>query len=247
MSSNYMTYLRSVLSTENESSTTTEHSQISQTRKRKSSTPTRSPPKPKQPRSTTSLSRSESEGSLELENQSNPEHVGYGNLPVFQRGENIYSDTNVNIMVRAIEHQRITRFRAEDHLYQVDIIPRRRQTPLLLSLETAIKEALSSILLRLRGNYPSNLHHQVYITIIENNIVHGLNTGNFDLNAPPNNIVNRALTILHSYLKSNQTLHLTNSFKIQIKVLSHNHTNYLQGNNPHFRKKIFRDFSRIRT
>ncbi len=225
--------LRSVLSTDTESDTNEpKASQISE-RKRKSEEHPLIDEYPKQQRLTPSTSQ-------------NSDQLGHGDAPVFNRGENIYSDRNVDVMVRAIEHQRHTRFRAEDHLYQVNIVPRRRHTLLLLSLETAIKEALTSILIRFRSYYSSNLHHQVYITIIENNIVHGLNTGNYDLNAPPGEIVNRALTILHSYLKSNQTMNLTNSFKIQIKVLSHNHTNFLQATNPRFQKKMFRDFSRIR-
>ncbi len=168
-----------------------------------------------------------------------------GTVP-FQQGTNIFSDSNVEINVQLVEHQRHTRFRAEDHLYQVKIRPNRRTSPLLLSLETALKEALSAILERLQNNYPPEYHHQVYITIIENKIKHGLNTGNYDLAAPPSHIVNRALTILHSYLKSNQTMKLSDSFKVQIKVLSHNHTRYLEANNPRFTKKTFRDYNRIR-
>ncbi len=174
------------------------------------------------------------------------EQSGAGNHPTFNQGTNVYSDPNIDINIRGIEHQRNTRFRAEDHLYEINIIPRRRTAPLLLSLEMALKEALLSILFTLRNSYPHNLHHQVYITIIEKSILHGLNTGNFDLNAPPKDIVNRALTIFHSYLKSKQTMQLNDSFKIQVKVLSHNHSNLLELKNPRFRKRIFRDFSKIR-
>ncbi len=169
-----------------------------------------------------------------------------GVSPPFQQGTNIYSDTNVAINVQAIEHQRHTRFRAEDHLFEVKIKPTRRNAPILLSLEIALKEALMAILIRLQQYYPSTMHHQVYITIIERKIKHGLNTGNYDLAAPPIHVVNRALTVLHSYLKSNQTMKLNDSFKIQIKVLSHRHTHYLESKKPNFQKKIFRDYNRIR-
>ncbi len=167
-----------------------------------------------------------------------------GNL--FEKGTIIFSDKNVDIKVKSIANQRNTRFRADDHLYQINILPHRRTAPLLLSLETAIREALSVILLKLKSMYAENLHHQIYLTIIEQNILHGLNTGNYDINSPANVIVNRAMTILHSYLKSQQTLRLNNSFKIQIKVLSHRHTHHLQATKPSFKKHVFRNFSRFR-
>ncbi len=167
-----------------------------------------------------------------------------GNL--FKKGTIAFSDKNVDISVQSIANQRNTRFRADDHLYQINISTHRRTAPLLLSLETAIREALTFILLKLKSMYGQNLHHQLYLTIIEQNILHGLNTGNYDINSPANVIVNRAMTILHSYLKSKQTLRLNNSFKIQIKVLSHRHAQHLMYNKPNFKKHIFRNFSRFR-
>ncbi len=164
----------------------------------------------------------------------------------YAQGITVFSDNNVDINIRSVEHQRQTRFRTEDHLYQINIIPRRRTAPLIISLENAIAEALSAILSTLQGVYARNLHHQVYITVIERNILHGLNTGNFDLNTPPREIINRVLTILHSYLKSKQTLQLNDSFKIQLKVLSHNHSNHAAANNPAFRKKFYKNYSKIR-
>ncbi len=164
----------------------------------------------------------------------------------FQKGTVVFSDKNVDIHVQSIGNNRNTRFRTEDHLYQITINPHRRTAPLILSLEKALREALTLILLKLKGMYAANLHHQIYLTIIEQNILHGLNTGNYDINSPANIIVNRAMTILHSYLKSKQTLRLNNSFKIQLKVLSHRHTHHLVTTKPQFQKHVFRNFSRFR-
>ncbi len=165
---------------------------------------------------------------------------------IFDKGMVAFSDKNIDISIQSVANQRNTRFRADDHLYQINIKPHRRTAPLLLSLEEAIREALAFILLKLKPMYGENLHHQIYITIIEQNIIHGLNTGNYDLNAPSNIIINRAMTILHSYLKSKQTLRLNNSFKIQIKVLSHRHTNHLMSTKPTFKKHVYRNYSRFR-
>ncbi len=182
--------------------------------------------------------------SEEKESENQSQMTGAGQRS-YERGTIVFTDPNVEVEVKAVEHKRYTRFRSDDHLYQVKIHPKRRNAPLLLSLENALREALLAILIKLKNNYPSHLHQQVYITIIESNILHGLNTGNFDLNGPGNEIVNRAITILHSYLKSNQTMKLNNSFKIQIRVLGHNHTVHLQQNNPRFKKKIFRDYRKF--
>ncbi len=239
----YVNYLRSLVPDSSESSSTGSSSQ-SQKRRLDSQATTNIPSK--RLRSTgPDIVNTELSGGDDIENLTTNQSATTPSQP-FQQGTTIYSDTNVEVHIQAVDHQRHTRFRAEDHLFQVTIHPNRRRAPMLLSLETALKEALMSILLQLQNNYPSTSHHQVYITIIENKIKHGLNTGNYDLSAPPTHVVNRALTILHSYLKSNQTMKLSDSFKIQIKVLSHRHTQHLVSNKPRFQKKIFRDYKRIR-
>ncbi len=67
------------------------------------------------------------------------------------------------------------------------------------------------------------MHHQVYVTLIEKNLLKGLNSGNYNINTPSYIIANRILSMLYNYLKSYQTLRLNPSFKIQIKVLSVSH------------------------
>ncbi len=175
--------------------------------------------------------------------ENNPEKRNeVGNI--FEKGTTVFSDHNLVIKIKSIQNQRNTRFRTDDHLYQINIEPRRRTAPLLLNLERALREALIKILMKLKGMYARNLHHQIYLTIIEQNIIHGLNTGNFDINTASNVIINRAMTMLHSYLKSKQTLRLNSSFKIQIKVLSHRHTQHLVATKPNFKKHVYHDFSR---
>ncbi len=233
----YINYLRSLVPDSSSSSGTSVSSRES---KRSPDVEIDTPPRKKLRKQ--NLDGGADENSIEINDSNNRNQAS----PPFQQGTNIYSDQNVQINVQAVEHQRHTRFRAEDHLYQVKIHPKRRTSPILLSLETALKEALMAILMTLQNNYSQTAHHQIYITIIESKIKHGLNTGNYDLAAPPTHIVNRALTILHSYLKSNQTMKLSDSFKVQIKVLSHGHTQHLETTNPRFTKKIFRDYKRIR-
>ncbi len=191
------------------------------------------------PQEGTSTGPGQPQTSSNLENDPNKrEKVGND----FEKGTIVFSDNNVAISVKSVANQRNTRFRVDDHLYQINIKPHRRTPPLLLSLERAIREALFAILLKLKHMYGSNLHHQIYLTIIEQSILHGLNTGNYEINSPANIIINRVMTILHSYLKSKQTLRLNNSFKIQIKVLSHRHMQHLVSTKPKFQKHLYHIF-----
>ncbi len=240
----YRNYLRSLVSEETSSdeeesniSSINSHTELG--RKRKSTQIEGGPISEDDPQEGTSRGPKQR---LNLENDPK-KRAKVGNI--FEEGTTIFSDNNVNIRIQSIQNQRNTRFRTDDHLYQININPRRRTFPLLLTLERAISEALTEILVKLKTMYANNLHHQIYLTIIEQNILHGLNTGNYDINTPPSVIVNRAMTILHSYLKSKQTLRLNNSFKIQIKVLSHKHSQHLVATKPKFKKHVFRNYTRV--
>ncbi len=106
-----------------------------------------------------------------------------------------------------------------------------------------MKKALEAVLNSLKLVYGRDLHHQVYVTIIENKILHGLNSGNYDINTPSSIISNRVLSMLYNYLKSYQTLRINPSFKIQVKVLSVPHMTYLEtveNRRNSYDKKIYR-------
>ena len=122
--------------------------------------------------------------------------------------------------MKQVDHKRITRFSLNDHLYNINISSRRRDLPLLSSVEKGLKISLIAAIENLKSLYNSQNHHQIYVTIIERQILRGLNSGNYDLNTPSIIIANRVLSMLYNYLTSYQTLRLNKSFKVQIKVLS---------------------------
>ncbi len=256
---NYIKYLRSLVSEEtssDEESDSSSRSRLQRKRKSTSTHETETESKSKR-KDTQTFSFDEDDPQEGTSRGIRPRSYSQQNLEsdpekrdkvgnIFEEGTTVFTDNNVTVKVKSVQNQRNTRFRTQDHLYQINIEPRRRTAPLLLTLERAIHEALVNILLKLKTMYAQNLHHQIYLTIIERNILHGLNTGNFDINTASNVIINRVMTILHSYLKSKQTLRLNNSFKIQIKVLSHRHTQHLISTKPQFKKHVYRDFSRSR-
>ncbi len=151
------------------------------------------------------------------------------NLFSHPQGTTVYSDRSIVVKAQSVAHKRFTRFALNDHLFNLSIknVSKKRE-PLVLNLSKAIKEAIKNVLELLKLSYAQNLHHQVYITIIEQKILNGLNSGNYDLNTPSNIISNRVLSMLYNYLKSFQTLRLNPSFKIQVKVLSVPHMAYMQ-------------------
>ncbi len=147
----------------------------------------------------------------------------------FEKGATVFRDSNVKISAKSVAHKRFTRFAVKDHLYNLTISNMSPgEEPLVLNISKALKNAIKNILDSLRPIYGKDLHHQVYITVIEKKILHGLNSGNYDLNTPSSIIANRVLSMLYNYLKSFQTLRINPSFKVQVKVLSVPHMAHME-------------------
>ncbi len=161
-----------------------------------------------------------------------------------EEGTIVFNNSSVKIKAKSIAHKRFTRFSLNDHLYNLTIKNLSGgNEPLVINITKAIKEALKNVLDRLKTVYGKDLHHQVYVTIIENKILKGLNSGNYDINTPSEIIANRVLSMLYNYLKSFQTLRINPSFKIQVKVLSVPHMAYLENSKRakrlSYKKKIY--------
>ncbi len=141
--------------------------------------------------------------------------------PFSNQGIIVYKDSTVEVKAQSIAHKRFTRFSVNDHLYNLSIKHvRQGKKPLVMNITKALKMSIKNVLDSLKPVYGKDLHHQVYVTIIEKKILNGLNSGNYDLNTPGLIIANRILSMLYNYLKSFQTLRINPTFKIQIKVLS---------------------------
>ncbi len=146
----------------------------------------------------------------------------------YVEGKIIFKNQTVSVKAKSVSHKRFTRFALQDHLYNIEVSPNETKAPLVINLSRALKTSLIKVLDNLKQVYAKHLHHQVYVTIIENKILNGLNSGNYDINTPSFIIANRILSMLYNYLKSYQTLRLNPSFKIQIKVLSVSHMTHMR-------------------
>ncbi len=146
----------------------------------------------------------------------------------YANGKIVFKNQAVSIKAKSVSHKRYTRFSLQDHLYNIELSPTKRKAPLVTNISKALKSSLIKVLDKLKEVYAKNLHHQVYVTIIEQKILKGLNSGNYDINTPSYIIANRILSILYNYLKSYQTLRINPSFKVQIKVLSVSHMAHMR-------------------
>ena len=139
------------------------------------------------------------------------------------QGTKVYDKKNFQLFAKSIEHKKSTKYNLSDHLYKVTVHQKEGEPALLLDIEEPLKEALVKILDKLKTVYNKDNHHQVYLTIIEKNILKGLNSGNYSLNTPSIKIANWVCSMLYNYLKSKQTLTLNDSFNVKIKVLGVKH------------------------
>ena len=163
----------------------------------------------------------------------------------FEQGQVIYDDENSNLRlkIKKIRHQRETNY-LEDHLFEISVneIQRSQRAPLLISLLMIFRTALIEILNNLAQFYDQNNEHQMYITVIDDTINHGLNTGNYNVRTDPETVTDRILTMLYNFLTSHMSLRLNQSFRFNIKVLSVRHARdrtQRGGFNPHILNGTF--------
>ena len=162
----------------------------------------------------------------ETNSPSSPKRIKFANNE--DEGIILYEDNNIAIRASQIDHKRHTRFSTSDHLFNLKIFVKHAgRPPLVFNIAKALKTAIIKILDQLKTQYNRNNHHQVYVTVIERQILRGLNSGNYDINTPSEIIANRVMSMLYNFLKSYQTLRINPSFKIQMKVLSIKHINAL--------------------
>lgn len=153
--------------------------------------------------------------------------------------DTIFENRSFVVEIREIEHRRASEFNIADHLYQMSVLPKNRSDIRLTDLFELLNECIIRALNRLRHRYNDELNRQVYATIIDNNIVNGLNAGNYNIKTPAPKIANHLLNILDSYLQSNEATLLNDSFSIQFKVLSVAHLEHMQLHSKTFRSHSY--------
>ncbi len=174
-------------------------------------------------------SQNENEDSDDQQNVADPPSRTHD--PFSNQGTIVVEEPGFRLKVKSVSHQRHTRYSLSDHLYSLSVEQKDRgPPPLLINLERGLERALISVLDQLKSVYARNEHYQIYVTIVDRNIKSGLNSGNYSIRTPSDKISRWVIGMLYNYLKSNQTMTLNDSFKIQVKVLSVQHTRDLERN-----------------
>jgi hypothetical protein len=164
----------------------------------------------------------------------------------YNQGQVIYQgvQSNLSLQIRKIRHRREAEF-LEDHLFEISVneIQRRQRSPLLITLLMIFRTALIQIINDLAQFYDEQNNHQMYVTVIDDSINHGLNTGNYNVRTDPGLVTDRILTMLYNFLTSHMSLRLNQSFRFNIKVLSVRHARervQRGGFNPHILNGTFK-------
>jgi len=156
----------------------------------------------------------------------------------------VAENNSFKVTMRQINHTRRYRFNFNDHLYEINFEPKTNQPVFVIDLMDLIHQTLVNIINELKQRYPADNRHQLYTTLIQRNILRGLNSGNFDINTDAEIIANHMLNMLENYIQSNMSLQFDDSLKLQVKVLSVDHTEH---NNLHKKDFIHHIANSLRT
>ena len=105
---------------------------------------------------------------------------------------------------------------------KIELKPR-VEAPLLREILSFLEIGFNHILLNLKKFYKAEDHNIAFLTLFQEPMINGLNTGGFDIQESAFEMVDRVLKMLEQFLVSNQTLKLDKTFKVYVKILSIEH------------------------
>ena len=156
----------------------------------------------------------------------------------------IFEEGNLQLTIEKGNHIKQKKFRLEDHLFYLRIQLKNPNfdVPLLRDILNFLEVGFDYIITQIRQFYNSEHHNVAFLTLYQQPMINGLNTGGFDIQESGTEIVERILKMLEQFLVSNQTLKLDNTFKVYLKVLSINHMKYNQKSKKRVHRKRTKDF-----
>jgi len=119
----------------------------------------------------------------------------------------------------------------QDHQYHIKIALKNPQEapPLLSNLLHLFQKGFQYILTNLQTFYNPSDHNVAFLTLYQEPMINGLNTGGFDLQEEVNEMIERVLQMLQQFLISNNSLRLNDTFKVYVNVLSVDHMKFKKG------------------
>ena len=153
-----------------------------------------------------------------------PRNAENASIP-FNKEETVFEDNSVKIQVKRISHRQEKKFRLHDMLLDLKITNKSNtKAPLLISILLSLRIAITNMLKRLQAYFSRDSHHQVYITVLQEQLLRGLQTGNMDLHTPAEDMAKLVINRIYHVLKSKVTMRADESFKVVLKILSVQHT-----------------------
>ena len=154
----------------------------------------------------------------------------------------IFEEGNLQLIIEKGNHIKQRKFWLEDHLFYLKIKNPNMDTPFLRDILKFLEVGFDYIMTQVRKFYNSEEHNVAFLTLYQQPMINGLNTGGFDIQETGSDIVERILKMLEQFLVSNQTLKLDNTFKVFLKVLSINHMKYNQKSKKRIHRKRTKEF-----
>ena len=165
---------------------------------------------------------------------------GQGDEPVFRPGDIPARERLLEVIVTREHFLRNLRFGAEDHLYQLrlrGIRDRHGDIPYFRNILKPLDIALKQILSNLKKHYMEldgmNQRRQVYLALIPPGS-NSLNTGNWDLSGPVQEISDCLLRMADAYAQSHRNIRVNAGFKLSVNVLGLRHAEDKRRRNPNW-------------
>ena len=156
----------------------------------------------------------------------------------------IFEDNNLQLIIEKGNHIKQKKFRLEDHLFYVRIQLKKpnSEVPFLQDILNFLEVGFDYIITQVQKFYNNEEHNVAFLTLYQQPMINGLNTGGFDIQESGTEIVERLLKMLEQFLVSNQTLKLDKTFKVYLKVLSIAHMKYQKNAKKRVNRKRTKEF-----
>lgn len=137
----------------------------------------------------------------------------------------IYETNDLKAFIERGIHKQEKKFALHDHLFYIKVQPKNNTYPLINDILDFIEIACNYILNEIKELYKVEDNNIAYMTIYQEPMVNGINSGPFHIQDSSTEMTNRLLGMFNQYLISNQELRLNQTFKIYLKILSIEHMN----------------------
>ena len=147
---------------------------------------------------------------------------------LFPRSTLIHTSDSFKIYDRQTPFKRQKSFDSSDRLYGINVqMSDGQEGPFMTDCQDVMRSVLEYVIGQIQHAFDKNRHRQIYVTISDiNNMLNGINTANYSIREDKDVIIKEALSQFFIFLQSHKEMHLTDSFKIHVKVLGIEHVHH---------------------